>query len=140
MQIATVVAVGGHNKRQPKNKYAHERREARRLWTSSHERCHRRGRAFVNIRRPDVKRRGGNLETKTDKHHCHAGKEQGGILSVVNTTGEFRDIGCPGNDATERSTWSRLANRCRSINKCDTVKQECRRERTENEVFQRRLV
>src|SRR6185369_10579190 len=74
---------GGDNEREAKDKDAHEGGEARGFWTSRHECCNRSWRAFVNVRRPDVKRCGCDLETKPDQHHCCACEEQPGIRRLI---------------------------------------------------------
>ena len=50
--------------------------ECRGLGRGGHEADHRRGRAFVDVGRPDMKRRGSDFETQSHEHQRHAGVGQ----------------------------------------------------------------
>ena len=67
-----------------------------------------------------------DLESKANEHHRHAGEKQSGILRSVHTAGN------PGNICGAR----RAIDSSRAISESDAIEKKCRRERTENKVFQ----
>ena len=60
---------GGHE-------HAQEHRERRGFGTDGQEQRHRRGRALIDVRRPDLEWRGGNFESEPDEHQRRRGAGQ----------------------------------------------------------------
>src|SRR5205823_3662243 len=117
--------------RKSKNEDSQERGEAGGFWSSGHERRDRSRGAFVNIGCPDVKWRGRDLESEADQHHGGASQQQRWIQRVVESGGDRGDVG------GSRRVWSRCS---RAVDQRDAVKQKRRRERSENEILQRRFI
>jgi hypothetical protein len=88
-----------------------------------HERDHRRGRAFIDVGRPDVEGRGRNLEAEPDDEHGQADVDDAGRVAGGDGGGNLRNARASGGAEDER----------------DAVEEERRRERAEQEVFQRRF-
>src|SRR6185437_2594483 len=86
-----------------------------------HERDDGGGRAFVDIGRPDVERRSGNLEGEADDDHCHADVEQRLRLTVVDGGGDVGDARAAGGAVDQR----------------DSVEEEGRGEGAEKEILER---
>ncbi len=64
-----------HYEWKSEKKNAQKRSEARGLRTRGHESGDGSRRAFVNVRRPNVERGGGDLEAKANEHHGGAREE-----------------------------------------------------------------
>ncbi len=59
-----------HNQRKSKNKDPHKRGK-----TGGHKRSDRSRRTLVNVRSPNMERRGSDLKAKANEHHGHAGEK-----------------------------------------------------------------
>ena len=79
----------------------------------------RRGRAFVDIGRPDVEGRGGDFEENSDQHKRQRGKDEGLILR----------------NGRETRNLVNLRGACGAKDHCDAVEKKCSSEGAEEEVF-----
>src|SRR6185295_9533473 len=109
----------GDDERQTKDENAHEGSEPRCLRSRGHERGNRCGCAFINVRRPDMKRRGGDFESKAHEHHRRSREEEGGILCLTDARRDLGDVSRTGND---RTAW--FSNRRGAVDERNTVKQK----------------
>src|SRR5713226_9830193 len=123
-------ACGGGDERKAEKEHAQERSKAGGFRTGSHERRDRSGRAFINVRRPHMKGRGGDLETKTNQEHRCSGKQERRIERLVQASGDRRDV---------RRTGQGLS-RGAAVNQRDAVQEKRGSKRAENEILERRFV
>src|SRR6266542_5780365 len=93
MNPATDAVIGDrHYERKGKKKDAQERSKPSGLGTGGHEGGDRRGSAFINVGRPDVKRCRGDLEAEADQHHRCTREEKEWILCVRKPPGNLRNV------------------------------------------------
>ena len=110
-----------------RQEHADERRERRRLHAGGHERGHDRRRPFVGVRRPHVERHGGHLEREPDRQQPDAEQRQ-----------RRRRVPRPATTAPG-SICSRRVEPATAIRERDPVEEERARERSEQEVLERRF-
>ena len=101
--------------------HAKQHDEAGRFRADGKKRRHRRRRALVNIRHPDLERHGRDLESERDQHQDHAEKRGAGldVSGSPRRGGDPREI--------------RLAGHAE--NPGDAVNQKAGRERAEDQIF-----
>ena len=97
--------------------------ECRRFGSGGHKAHHRSRSTLVNVWSPNVKGSGGNLESQTYKHQRHRVKYKQFDVTRLNL---------PGNDVDIRRSGG-------TEHECNPVKEEGGGERSEEEIFQRRL-
>ncbi len=72
--------------------HAQQQREGRGLGRGGDQRHHRRGRAFVDVRRPHVEGRGGDLEENAHQHQPQPGQDERVILRGGREAGDLVDL------------------------------------------------
>ena len=107
-------AGGGRHDWKAEQEHPHERCEAGGFRPGGHERRDWRRRAFVNVRRPDVKRRGRDFETETDQQHRNPGEQQRRIQRLIESRGDGGDVRRAGQSVRGS----------RAVNQRDPVEQE----------------
>ena len=99
--------------------HAQQQHKSGGLGTDGEKRGRRRRRALINVRRPNLKRKRGDLETESNQNQQHAEQKDLAGFKLRRDGGEFGEIQFAGRAPDQR----------------DAEHHECRRQRAENQVF-----
>ena len=109
--------------RQRAEQHADEQHHARGLGADGKERGGRRGRALINVRRPDLQGEGGDLESESAHDQQHAQLEERLML----------------NRRTARREFAKAHRARRAVDQRDAIDEERRGHRAEDEILDSRL-
>ena len=82
--------------------HAQQQNKSGGLGTDGEKRGRRRGRTLINIRRPNLKRKRGDLETEADENQQHAKQEDLAVGKLRSDGGELREIKFTGRSPNQR--------------------------------------